>query len=235
EENFIPLETQSQGSTPVIPGEPQSRKGKGKRHSESLITARKWTPIATQRSGKLQNSASIQGKQTLTTSKGKITIIHPVLTSKGKFPKELRNVVIPRNQLEDREGFSRTRRPGRGHLENGGGWKETEGNNTHSTIHLPIQQKPQTRGLEGYGSSSSAPPTPQRSIPMEPGQQEVQPSITLGGTWSNFKEDMSQGDILQRLHGNYKRMESHQAVQTPGERETRIRENQATVKAIENS
>ncbi|MBW0484539.1 hypothetical protein O181_024254 [Austropuccinia psidii MF-1] len=32
-------------------------------------------------------------------------------------PVHLRNVVIPRNQLEDREGLSRTRRPGRGHLD----------------------------------------------------------------------------------------------------------------------
>ncbi|MBW0534529.1 hypothetical protein O181_074244 [Austropuccinia psidii MF-1] len=83
--------------------------------------------------------------------------------------------------------------------------------------HLPIQQKPQTRGLEGYGSSYSAPPTPQRSFPMEHGQQEVKPRITLGRTWSKFPEDMSQRDILQRTYGNPKRMESHQAVQTPGE------------------
>ncbi|MBW0542052.1 hypothetical protein O181_081767 [Austropuccinia psidii MF-1] len=79
---------------------------------------------------------------------------------------------IPRNQPEDREGLFRTRIPGRGQLGNSGGWKDTEGNHTHSAIHLPIQQKPQARGLEGYGSSSSAPPTPQRSLPMDHGQKE---------------------------------------------------------------
>ncbi|MBW0558225.1 hypothetical protein O181_097940 [Austropuccinia psidii MF-1] len=89
------------------------------------------------------------------------------------LPVHLRNLGIPRNQPEDREGLSRTRRPGRGHLGHSGGWQETEGNHTHSAIQIKIQQKPQTRGLEGYGSSSSAPPTPQRPFSTEHGQQEV--------------------------------------------------------------
>ncbi|MBW0583258.1 hypothetical protein O181_122973 [Austropuccinia psidii MF-1] len=88
-------------------------------------------------------------------------------------PVHLRNLGLQRNQPEDREGLSRTRRPGRGHLGHSGGWKDTEGNHTHSSIHFPFQQEPQTRGLERNGSSSSAPPTPQRFISMEHGQQEV--------------------------------------------------------------
>ncbi|MBW0475399.1 hypothetical protein O181_015114 [Austropuccinia psidii MF-1] len=76
--------------------------------------------------------------------------------------------------------------------------------------------KPQTRGLEGYGSSSSDPPTPQRSFPMQHGQQEVQTRMTLGRAWSKFPEVMSQRDILQRPYGNHQRMEYHQEVQTPG-------------------
>ncbi|MBW0476016.1 hypothetical protein O181_015731 [Austropuccinia psidii MF-1] len=52
------------------------------RHSEGPITAKKWTPIATQRNKKPLNSASIQGKPTLTTCTGKITIINPVVTYK---------------------------------------------------------------------------------------------------------------------------------------------------------
>ncbi|MBW0470330.1 hypothetical protein O181_010045 [Austropuccinia psidii MF-1] len=51
---------------------------------------------------------------------------------------------------------------------------------------------------------------------MEHGEQEVQPSITLGRTWSNFPEDISQRDIFQRPYGNCQRMESHWEVQTPG-------------------
>ncbi|MBW0495733.1 hypothetical protein O181_035448 [Austropuccinia psidii MF-1] len=108
------------------------------------------------------------------------------------------------------------RTPERGQLGHSVGWKDTEGDDTHSAIHLPIQQKPQNRELEGYGSSSSAPPTLQRSFLMDHGKKEVQPSITLGRTWRKLPEDISQRDILQRPYGNHQRMESHQEVQTPG-------------------
>ncbi|MBW0534897.1 hypothetical protein O181_074612 [Austropuccinia psidii MF-1] len=43
--------------------------------------------MSTQRNRKPQNSASIEGQHTLTTCTGKITIINPVVTSKGKLPK----------------------------------------------------------------------------------------------------------------------------------------------------
>ncbi|MBW0526187.1 hypothetical protein O181_065902 [Austropuccinia psidii MF-1] len=131
-------------------------------------------------------------------------------------PLHLRDLGFQRNQPEDREGLSRTRRPGRGHLGHSGGWQDTEGDHTHSDIHFPIQQVPKTRGLERYGSSSSAPPAPQRFISMENGEQEVQPGIPLGRTWSKFPEDMSQRYRLQRPYGNHQRLESHKAVQTPG-------------------
>ncbi|MBW0499709.1 hypothetical protein O181_039424 [Austropuccinia psidii MF-1] len=51
---------------------------------------------------------------------------------------------------------------------------------------------------------------------MEHGQQEVQPSNSLGRTWSKFLEDLSQRDRLQGPYGNHQRLESYQAVQTPG-------------------
>ncbi|MBW0471474.1 hypothetical protein O181_011189 [Austropuccinia psidii MF-1] len=131
-------------------------------------------------------------------------------------PAYLRDLGFQRNQPEDREGLSRTKIPGRRHLGQSDGWQNTEGNHNHTAIHIPIQQKHQTRGLERYGSSSSAPPTPQRFISMEHGEQEVQPGISLGRTWSNFLEDLSQRDRLQRPYDNHQRFESHQAVQTPG-------------------
>ncbi|MBW0464579.1 hypothetical protein O181_004294 [Austropuccinia psidii MF-1] len=89
EENYIPLETQSQANTSGTPSEPEGSKGKGRRHSEGLITAKAWTPIVTQRNRKPQSSESIQGKSTLTTFTGKITIINPVVTSQGKLPKSV--------------------------------------------------------------------------------------------------------------------------------------------------
>ncbi|MBW0567247.1 hypothetical protein O181_106962 [Austropuccinia psidii MF-1] len=59
-------------------------------------------------------------------------------------PVHLRDLGFQRNQPEDREGLSRTRRPGRGHLGHSGGWQDIEGNHTNSAICIPIQQKPQT-------------------------------------------------------------------------------------------
>ncbi|MBW0503584.1 hypothetical protein O181_043299 [Austropuccinia psidii MF-1] len=128
----------------------------------------------------------------------------------------LRDLGFQRQQPENGEGLSTTRRPGRGHLGNSGVWKEIEGNQTQSAIHIPIQQKPQTRVLEGYGSGSSAPTTPQRPFSMEHGQQEVQPGILPGRTFRKLPEDLSQRDRLQPPYSNHQRLESYQAVQTPG-------------------
>ncbi|MBW0489385.1 hypothetical protein O181_029100 [Austropuccinia psidii MF-1] len=66
-------------------------------------------------------------------------------------PVHLRNLGIPRSQPEEREGLSRTRRPGRGHLGYSGEWQDTEGNHTHTAIDFPTQQEPQTIRLERHG------------------------------------------------------------------------------------
>ncbi|MBW0483788.1 hypothetical protein O181_023503 [Austropuccinia psidii MF-1] len=213
EENYIPLETQSQAHTPVTPSKPEGSQGKGKRHSEGLITERKWTPIATQTNKKLQSSPSIQSQPTLTTCTGKITIINPVGTSKGKFPKSADNEFVQRT-------FKEKACPEPEDLEEDTPDTVVDGKTLReiipSAIHFPIQQETQTRGLERYGSSSSAPPTPQRFISIEHGKQEVQPGIPLGRTWSKFPEDLSQRDRLQTPYGNHQRLESHREVQTPG-------------------
>ncbi|MBW0515121.1 hypothetical protein O181_054836 [Austropuccinia psidii MF-1] len=78
----------------------------------------------------------------------------------------LMNLGTPRNQPEDRQGLFRTIRPRSGHHGHHNRWKDTDGNHTHTAICPSIQWEPQTRGLEGYGSSSSAPPTSQIIIPM---------------------------------------------------------------------
>ncbi|MBW0583802.1 hypothetical protein O181_123517, partial [Austropuccinia psidii MF-1] len=130
-------------------------------------------------------------------------------------PAYLRDLGFQRNQPEDREALSRTRRPGRGHLGHSGGWQDNERDNINPAIGTSIQQKPQTRGLERHGSSSSAPPTPQRFISMGQRQQEAQPCISLGRPWRKLPEDLSQRDRLQILYDNHQR------------------ENQATTQAIE--
>ncbi|MBW0531729.1 hypothetical protein O181_071444 [Austropuccinia psidii MF-1] len=175
------------------PSETEGSKDKGKRHSEGLITAKRWKPIATQRNRKPQNSDSIQGKPTLTTCKGKITIIKPVITSKETLAPKGTNQRTEKACPEPED------------LEE----------DTLDTV-VDIQQEPQTRGLERYGSSSSAPPTPQIFISMEHGKQEVQPGIPLGRTCSKFPEDFSERDRLQRPYDNHQRLESYQAVETPG-------------------
>ncbi|MBW0468826.1 hypothetical protein O181_008541 [Austropuccinia psidii MF-1] len=98
-----------------------------------------------------------------------------------------------RNLPEHKPGLLRTKRSGHG---NHSLWQDTEGNNTNFSIHLPIQQEPQTRGLEGYGSSSQAPQEHQRFILMEHGKQDIQTSFTLGITLSSFTEDLFQRDTL---------------------------------------
>ncbi|MBW0470336.1 hypothetical protein O181_010051 [Austropuccinia psidii MF-1] len=52
------------------------------------------------------------------------------------------------------------------------------------TLPLTFQfNRPQTRGLKRHGPSTLAPPTPQRSVAMDHGQEEVQHGFTLGRTW----------------------------------------------------
>ncbi|MBW0472197.1 hypothetical protein O181_011912 [Austropuccinia psidii MF-1] len=205
EENYIPLETQSQANIPVTPSEPEGSKGKGKTHSEGLITAKKWTTIATQRNRKLLNSASIQGKPTLSTYTGKITVHHPVVTSKGKFPKAADNQFVQGTVKETLVSKSISWRREKDCPEP----EDLEEDNL-DTVKL------QTRGLEGYGASSSPPPTPQIPFSVEHRQQEIQPGIPLGRTWSKLPEDMSQRDRIQRPYGNHQRLESHQVVDIPG-------------------
>ncbi|MBW0479033.1 hypothetical protein O181_018748 [Austropuccinia psidii MF-1] len=169
-------------------------------------------------------------------------------TVKGKYPENikflpssntdispvhLRDLGFQRDQPENREGLSRTRRPVRGHLGHSCGWENNEGDNINPAIHTPIQWRPQTRGLERHGSSSLAPQTPQGPIPMEHGQQEFQPGISLGRTWSKLPEDLSQRDRLQRPYDNYQRMESYQAVQTPGVKGTEDKAESSLIQAIE--
>ncbi|MBW0466277.1 hypothetical protein O181_005992 [Austropuccinia psidii MF-1] len=174
--------------------------------------------MGTQRNRKPQNSGFIQANLNKAHSKvnNLRTLSCLLLENTDISPVHLRSLGFQRNQPEDREGLSRTRRPGGGHLGHSGGWQDIEGNHTHSAIHISIQKKPQARGLERYGSSSSAPPTPQRPFLMEHGQQGVHPSIPLGRTWGKLPEDISQRYRFQSPYGNHQMLESHQEAKIPG-------------------
>ncbi|MBW0513994.1 hypothetical protein O181_053709 [Austropuccinia psidii MF-1] len=68
---------------------------------------------------------------------------------------------------------------------------------------------------------------------MEHGQKEVEPSIPLEQPWSKFPGDISQRDRHQRHYDNHQNMEAPRKSVILEERATRIRENQATIQAIE--
>ncbi|MBW0468988.1 hypothetical protein O181_008703 [Austropuccinia psidii MF-1] len=83
EANFIPLENESHVNTPMALTDTDMQRGKVMKHSETLISNKRCTPIVPQRTRKPQSSSSIQGKPTFITCTGKITIINPVLTFKS--------------------------------------------------------------------------------------------------------------------------------------------------------
>ncbi|MBW0516467.1 hypothetical protein O181_056182 [Austropuccinia psidii MF-1] len=92
-------------------------------------------------------------------------------------PVHLRDLGFQRHQPEYSKGLSRTRRPGRGHIGHSGGWKDIEGDYTHSAIHFPMQQEPQTRGLEGYWlESDQAFQTPGGEGKQDKGESSHYPS-----------------------------------------------------------
>ncbi|MBW0462987.1 hypothetical protein O181_002702 [Austropuccinia psidii MF-1] len=138
-----------------------------------------------------------------------------------------------RNQPEHREGLFITRKPGRGHLGHSGGWKDTETNNSHSAIHFPNKQKSQTIGLEGYGLSSSAPPPPQRFFPMEDGQQWFKLASQLAELGASYQKICVKEIPFKDLMVITKGWHPTRKFRLLEERETRIKENQATIQAIE--
>ncbi|MBW0518020.1 hypothetical protein O181_057735 [Austropuccinia psidii MF-1] len=110
-------------------------------------------------------------------------------------PVHFRDLGFQRNQPEDREGFSRTRRPGRGNLGHSGGWQNNEGDNINPAIHTQIQQEPENQRtgriwIKFISSTNSS-------------------NISFNVAWKTR-------DRLQGPYGNHQRLESYQAVQTPG-------------------
>ncbi|MBW0517651.1 hypothetical protein O181_057366 [Austropuccinia psidii MF-1] len=68
---------------------------------------------------------------------------------------------------------------------------------------------------------------------MDNGQQEIQPSIKLGRTWSRLPEDMSPRDTLERAYGSSQRLESQQEVETTGGKGSQDNRESTNIKAIE--
>ncbi|MBW0479386.1 hypothetical protein O181_019101 [Austropuccinia psidii MF-1] len=108
-------------------------------------------------------------------------------------PVHLRNLGFQRNQPEDREGLSRTRRPGRGHLGQSGGWQDTEGNHSHSAIDFQFN----------------------RNLKQED-WKDMDQVLQLHQLLKDLIQWSMENKRLQRPYGNHQRLESYQVVQTPG-------------------
>ncbi|MBW0538656.1 hypothetical protein O181_078371 [Austropuccinia psidii MF-1] len=200
----------------MAPSEPGGRKGKGKRHSEGLITAKKGPQISTQRNRKPQNSESIQGKPALITCTGQITIINAVVTSKGKLPKAVDN------KFEQGTVKGTSQRTEKAYPD-----PEDLEEDTLETVN------PQARGLEQYGSSSSAPPTPQRPCQWSMDSKR----LYLAYHWEELGESFQKICIkeidFKALIIITKGWNPTRKFRLLEQRATRIRENQATIQAIE--
>ncbi|MBW0481161.1 hypothetical protein O181_020876 [Austropuccinia psidii MF-1] len=109
------------------------------------------------------------------------------------------------NKPEERTGLFRFRRSGFGKH---GEWKDAEVNSSHTPVHLPIKQRPQTRVLDSHGSSTSSPPTSERPFPVEHETKDVQSGFKLRRTRGKLPEDLSQRNFFQRPYGDYQTFES---------------------------
>ncbi|MBW0466876.1 hypothetical protein O181_006591 [Austropuccinia psidii MF-1] len=154
------------------------------------FTEKKLKTIATQRSRNPQNFASIQGKPTLITCRGKITIINPVLTSKGKFPKAVDNKSVQ------------------------GTVKETSA--AQATIQRIEKACPEPKDLEKYTLDTVVDCKKLREIiPNLPLTSKFNRNLKPEDL--KDMEDNSQRQRIQRPYGNHQRVEPHQEVQNPGE------------------
>ncbi|MBW0464388.1 hypothetical protein O181_004103 [Austropuccinia psidii MF-1] len=211
-ENYIPLVTQAQANTPVAPSEAEGSKGKGKRDSEGLIKAKRWKPMGTKRNRKPLSSASMKGKPTLTTCTGKITVINPVVTCKGKLPKAVDSELVQSTGKETLAYKGTSQRTEKACPEPEDLVEDTlvtvvDGKKLReikTTLPFTFQfnrnlTQEDSKGMEQALQLHQL----LKDISMGHGKQEVQPSIRLGRTWRKFPEDMSQRDILQRTYGNH--------------------------------
>ncbi|MBW0520462.1 hypothetical protein O181_060177 [Austropuccinia psidii MF-1] len=142
----------------------------------------------------------------------------------------LRDLEVPTNHPEDRKQLFRSRRSGFG---KNGECKKTQRKHSHTPIHLSVPQKPQTRGLDRHGSSTSAPSPPQRPAPKEHENKDIQPGFKLGRTWRKIPKDMSQRDIFQDVMEITNGWNPTKQFKLLKEREAKIRENQVTTQAME--
>ncbi|MBW0476999.1 hypothetical protein O181_016714 [Austropuccinia psidii MF-1] len=218
-------------------------KGKRKRHTESLITTKKWTPIATHKSRKPQTSATIKAKQTLITCTGNNTVINPVLTSKGKFPKALDNKFLQGKVKRTLESQGNSQR-------------------TYKSCSEPEHQEQDTLGtvLDGKTLREIIPTLPftfqlNRNLRPEDAKDmdqvlHLHQLLKDLFQWSIYNKRLNLASHWEELAASFQRIflkgipfkdlmvitkvwNPNRQFKLLEERETRIRESQATIQAIE--
>ncbi|MBW0474142.1 hypothetical protein O181_013857 [Austropuccinia psidii MF-1] len=148
--------------------------------------------------------------------------MNPVVTSKGKFTKAVHNTFSQGTVKETlaSQGTSQSKEKACPEPE------ELE-EDTLDTV------KPQTRGLEGYGSSSSGPPTPQRPLSMEKDNKRFNLASHCAELGASFQKICLKKIDFKDLTVITKGWNPTRKFRLLEERATRIRENTATIQAIE--
>ncbi|MBW0507522.1 hypothetical protein O181_047237 [Austropuccinia psidii MF-1] len=148
-------------------------------------------------------------------------------------PVHLRKLGIPRSQPEDREGLYRTRRPGRGHLEQDGVWKDTEGNHNNCAIHLPTQQKPQPEDWKDMDQVLQLHQLPKDLFQWRMDNKRFNLAshwAELGASWQKIcLKEIPFKDLMVITKG----WNTTRQFRILEERENRIRENKTTIQDIE--
>ncbi|MBW0480712.1 hypothetical protein O181_020427 [Austropuccinia psidii MF-1] len=144
-------------------------------------------------------------------------------------PVQPRDLGVPMNQPEDREGLSKTRIPGFKHH---GDWQKTQGNNSQAPIFFPVQQTLQTRGFYRHQYISSAPPalknlfqwSMKKKFNLNLNQEEVGEKFQ-----KIFLKEISFKELMEITKG----WDPKKKLKILWDRAVKIRENKATIKYIE--
>ncbi|MBW0536577.1 hypothetical protein O181_076292 [Austropuccinia psidii MF-1] len=133
------------------------------------------------------------------------------------------------SQLEERKGLFRCGRSGFGQQ---GEWQDTEGNHAHTPINLPVKKRPQSRRLDRHGSSTSALPTPQRPVPVEHVTQDLKHGFKLPELGESLQKICLREISFNELMEIPKGWNLNRKCELLEERESKIRSNKATIKAM---
>ncbi|MBW0567232.1 hypothetical protein O181_106947 [Austropuccinia psidii MF-1] len=148
-------------------------------------------------------SASIQGKRTLTPWTGKITVINPVVTSKGKLPKSADNKFLQGTVKETLASRGTNQRKEKAFPE-----PEDLEEDTLDTVVVG-------KTLREIIPTLPLPFQFNRTLKLQD-WKDMDQVLQLHQLLKDLCQWSKDNTRLQRPYGNHQRLELHQAVQTPG-------------------